>query len=64
MMGIMSLIIRKADHLMKSKDQQIKELQKQVKELKQENLKLTVENEFVKKLSALVSQRKNQKPKK
>ena len=49
---------------MKSKDQQIKELQKQVKELKQENLKLTVENEFVKKLSALVSQRKNQKPKK
>lgn len=43
-----SLIIRKADHIMKSKDRQIKELQKQVKDLKQQNLKLTVENEFVK----------------
>ena len=44
----MSLITRKADHLMKSKDQQIQELQKQVKDLKRQNLKLTVENEFVK----------------
>lgn len=57
----MSLITRKADHLMKSKDQQIQELQKQVKDLKRQTLKLTVENEFVKKLSAFVSQRENQK---
>ena len=46
---------------MKSKDRQIKELQKQVKDLKQQNLKLTVENGFVKKLSALVYKRKKQK---
>ncbi len=46
---------------MKSKDQQIQELQKQVKDLKRQNLKLTVENEFVKKLSAFVSQSENQK---
>ena len=57
----MSLITRKADHLMKSKDQQIQELQKQVKDLKRQTLKLTVENEFVKKLRAFVSQRENQK---
>ena len=50
---------------MKDKDKQIQELQKQIKDLKQKNLKLTVENEFIKKLDALVSQRiKNQKRKK
>ena len=42
---------------MKDKDKQIQELQKQIKDLKQKNLRLTVENEFVKKLSALVSPR-------
>ncbi len=35
--------------------------EKQVKDLKRQTLKLTVENEFVKKLSAFVSQRENQK---
>lgn len=53
----MSLITRKADLPMKDKDKQIQELQKQIKDLKQKNLRLTVENEFVKKLSALVSPR-------
>lgn len=61
----MSLITRKADLPMKNKDKQIEELQRQIKDQKQKNLRLTVENEFVKKLNALVSQRtKNQQHKK
>ncbi|MBP2058682.1 regulator of replication initiation timing [Lactobacillus colini] len=61
----MSLIIRKTENPMQDKDKQIQELQKQIKNLKQKNLELTVENEFIKELDALVAQRtRNQKHKK
>lgn len=61
----LSLIIKKEGQLMTNKDQENERLRKEVSHLRQQNLKLTVENEFVKKLNALVDARvKNRNPKK
>ncbi|RMC23749.1 hypothetical protein F5ESL0247_07320 [Lactobacillus sp. ESL0247] len=65
----MSLLNRKDALVMKAKNKLIKQENHRLKQenqaLRQANLKLTIENEFVKKLHVLVNQRnKNQKPKK
>ena len=61
----MSLTTRKDDRLIPKQDLEIERLKQEVQRLRQQNLKLTVENEFVKKLSALVDQlTKNRKPRK
>ena len=64
-MGIMSLTTRKDVRLIPKQDLEIERLKQEVQRLRQQNLKLTVENEFVKKLSALVDQlTKNRTPRK
>ena len=48
---------------MPKQDSEIERLKQEIQRLRQQNLKLTIENEFVKKLSVLVDQRtKNRKP--
>ena len=68
-MGIISLISKEEDRPMTKRKQLIKQenhrLKQEIERLRQQNLKLTIENEFVKKLSVLVDQRtKNRKPRK
>ncbi len=41
-----------------------KELENKMKELEKKNLRLTIENEYLKKLDALVTERKKKKSKK
>ena len=59
--GIMSLSNRKDDLLMKSsRNKELDKLKKENEELRRQNLKLTVENAFIKKLSALVQNKLSQ----
>ena len=46
------------------KKQTLEELEKENAELRQKNLRLTIENEYIKKLSALVQEREDRESKK
>ena len=61
-----NVVIKQKGRLpMPKQDPEIKRLKQENEHLRQQNLKLTVENEFIKKLTALVDRRtKNRKPRK
>ena len=46
------------------KKKTVEELEKEIQELRQQNLKLTIENEFIKKLDALIRKESQQNGKK
>ncbi len=48
----------------KKKVKTIEEYEAEIKALKEENLKLTIENQYIKKLSALVTQKEKSQKKK
>ena len=48
----------------KQKEMTAEEYKAEIKRLKEENLRLTVENEYIKKLSALVTQKEKSEKKK
>ena len=48
----------------KKKQKTMEELEKELKALKEENLRLTIENQYIKKLRALVSQKEKSQKKK
>ncbi len=59
------LLKRKEDNMTnKKKEMTQSEMQKKIKELELQNLRLRVENEYLKKLDALVMERKNKELKK
>ena len=64
-MGIMSSRERKdVKPMLVKKKKSLEELEKENAELRQKNLRLTIENEYVKKLSALVQEREDGENKK
>ena len=48
----------------RKKEMTVEELKAELKALKEENLRLTIENEYIKKLSALVTEREKSEEKK
>ena len=48
----------------KKKEMTVEEYKAEIKRLKEENLRLTVENEYIKKLNALVTQKEKSQKKK
>lgn len=60
------MFLRKSEGVMAKKKQQNKEseLQKQIQDLQKKNLQLLIENEFLKKLDALITEREQRESKK
>lgn len=62
-MGILQLKGNAVD-MAKKKEMTVEEYKAEIKRLKEENLRLTVENEYIKKLNALVTQKEKSQKKK